>query len=160
MRVPTTMLEIIDGHTDQRLQEAQQLFREYAASLKINLEFQCFDKELATLPGRYRPPTGRLLLACWDGQPAGCVALRRFSGGICEMKRLYVRPTHRGHAIGKRLALAVIHEAKTIGYHCMRLDTLSTMSAARALYQTLGFTRIEPYYDNPVEGAMFFELKF
>jgi len=153
------MLEIVDGHTGQRLHEAQQLFKEYAASLKINLEFQCFDKELATLPGRYRPPTGRLLLACWNGQTAGCVALRRFSGGICEMKRLYVKPTHRGEAIGRRLALAVIQEAKTIGYHCMRLDTLSTMSEAMALYQMLGFTRIESYCDNPVEGALFFELK-
>lgn len=153
------MLEIVDGHTGQRLHEAQQLFREYAASLKINLGFQCFDEELAMLPGCYRPPTGRLLLACWDRQPAGCVALRRFSGGICEMKRLYVRPTHRGQAIGKQLALAVIQEAKMIGYRCMRLDTLSTMSAAMALYQALRFTRIEPYYDNPVEGALFFELK-
>jgi GNAT superfamily N-acetyltransferase len=119
------MLEIVDGHTGQRLHEAQQLFREYAASQEINLDFQGFEKELATLPGRYTPPTGRLLLACWDGQPAGCVALRRFSGRICEMKRLYVRPTHRGQAIGRRLALVAIEEAKMIGYSCMSFDTLS-----------------------------------
>lgn len=154
-----SMWDIVQAQHRSDFEAAKSLVGEYAASLGINLGFQQFDREFQQFPGDYAPPKGRVLLAKSGNQIAGCVCLRRLAGDVCEMKRLYVKPTYRGGAIGKNLALAVIQEAKAIGYCCMRLDTLPTMSAAIALYETLGFRCIEPYYDNPVEGAMFFELK-
>jgi putative acetyltransferase len=153
------MWEIVQAEDRKDCETAKSLIVEYTASLDINFDFQHLHRELQEFPGHYAPPRGRVLLAKSGNQIAGCVCFRHLTNDVCEMKRLYVKPEYRGQAIGKRLALAVIREAKTIGYHCMRLDTLPTMSAAKALYQTLGFTRIEPYYDNPVEGALFFELK-
>ena len=153
------MWEIVQAEDRKDCETAKSLIVEYTASLGINLDFQHLYRELQEFPGHYAPPQGRVLLAKSENQVAGCVCLRPLANDVCEMKRLYVKSEYRGQAIGKQLALAAIREAKTIGYHCMRLDTLATMSAAMALYQMLGFTRIEPYYDNPVEGAMFFELK-
>lgn len=134
------------------------LFREYAAAIGFSLDFQGFDAELAGLPGRYAPPAGRLLIAQVDGEAAGGVGLRDLGGGICEMKRLYVRPAFRGHQAGRRLAEAVIDEARAIGYHRMRLDTLDRMTEANALYRTLGFAEIPAYYANPMPDARYFEL--
>ena len=153
------MWEIVQSENQKDVETARSLIKEYTDSLGINLDFQHFDKELQQFPGHYAPPEGRVLLAKSGNQIAGCVCLRRLAGDVCEMKRLYVKPEYRGRAIGTQLALAVIQEAKTIGYRCMRLDTLPTMSAAMALYTTLGFKRTELYYENPFEGAMFFELK-
>ena len=153
------MWEIVQAEKQIDLETAKSLVEEYAASLGIDLGFQRFDRELRQFPSHYASPDGRVLLAKSGNQIAGCVCLRPLTDRMCEMKRLYVRPEYRGQAIGKQLALAAIQEAKTIGYVCMRLDTLSTMSAAMALYETLGFSRREPYYDNPIEGAMFFELE-
>jgi ribosomal protein S18 acetylase RimI-like enzyme len=136
----------------------RELFQEYARSIEVDLCFQNFNQELATLPGRYAPPGGCLLLAYSNREPAGCVGLRGLDGGCCEMKRLYVRPGFRRHGGGRLLAEAVITAARLAGYAAMRLDTLSSMEAAIALYRSLGFRPIAPYYDNPSGCAVFMEL--
>ncbi|MFQ5822625.1 MAG: GNAT family N-acetyltransferase [bacterium] len=152
------MLRIIPTHRGQYLEHIRDLFKEYAASLDFELSFQDFESELQHLPGEYAPPEGRLLLAIYDTQIAGCVALRKIADDICEMKRLYVRPEFRGQGIGKALALVIIEEAYSLGYTRMRLDTVPSMKEANALYQSLGFKFIEPYRYNPVKGATFMEL--
>jgi GNAT superfamily N-acetyltransferase len=154
----SSMVRISDAHAGEHLQEARRLIEEYAASLGVSLDFQDFDLELASLPGDYSPPEGRLLLALEREEPAGCVALRKLEGGTCEMKRLYVRPAFRGAGVGRVLAEAVIEEARRIGYRRMRLDTLPEMGKARAMYAALGFREIAPYRFNPVEGTAFLEL--
>jgi ribosomal protein S18 acetylase RimI-like enzyme len=152
-------LKLIQATSDEEILQARQLFEEYAASLGIDLCFQNFDKELAGLPGAYAPPSGRLLLAKEDDLIAGCIALRKIGDGIGEMKRLYVRSEFRGQGLGRLLTEALLREARDIGYSRMRLDTIpGKMDQAIALYRSLGFRDIEPYYNNPVEGAAFMEL--
>jgi len=153
------MLEIIEAHDGKGLATVKKLFQEYASSLGISLDFQNFDEELVALPGDYSPPPGRLLLARWSGEPAGCVALRRIEGPVCEMKRLYTRPKFRRLGIARALCEAVIQDARRIGYRRMRLDTLPAMEAAKAMYLSFGFREISPYRYNPIEGAMFLELE-
>ncbi|SDN33531.1 GNAT family N-acetyltransferase [Acetanaerobacterium elongatum] len=147
---------ITDG---EQIPEVKEIFLEYARSLNFNLCFQSFEKELQELLKRYAPPEGALILADADGKTAGCVAMHRLDGDICEMKRLYVRETYRNAGLGKRLVKAVIASAKNAGYKYIRLDTLSSMKAAQRLYLSLGFYDIEPYVYNPLEGARYMEYK-
>ena len=138
----------------------RELFLEYAQSLGVNLCFQNFEVELAELPGHYAPPGGRLLLAEYEGHLAGCVALHEWEPGVCEMKRLYLRPAFRGKRLGRVIAETIIAEAKNIGYQRMRLDTIEPiMKDAVEMYRKLGFREIAPYRPNPIAGAMYMELK-
>jgi putative acetyltransferase len=155
----STILSLVGPADALGAQQARRLFEEYAASLGTDLCFQSFDRELAELPGSYAPPEGRLLLAWFEGDLAGCVALRPLESGVCEMKRLYVRPAYRSFGIGRMLTHQVIREAAEAGYRKMRLDSLPSMQTALALYRRLGFRDIAPYTINPVQGAVFLELE-
>ncbi len=146
------------AQSDADLAWIRGLFLEYAASLGFDLSFQGFEKELASLPGEYAPPFGRLILAIQEDEPAGCVALRRIDAARCEMKRLYIRPAFRGSGLGRSLAEAVIDEARRLGYARMRLDTVPSMRRAIGLYRSFGFREIPPYRLNPIPGALFLEL--
>ncbi len=141
------------------LEVARALFREYASRLGFSLEFQGFDSELARLPGEYAPPSGALFLARVGREPAGCVAVRDLGDRACEMKRLYVRPGYRGQGVGRRLAERAIREGRRLGYLRIRLDTVSGMTEALALYRGLGFREIPAYRFNPRSDAAYFELE-
>ena len=158
-RVSTNDFTIVQATTAEDLVTIRELFLEYAASLNFSLCFQGFENELKGLPGDYASPDGRLFLMHYKTQPAGCVALHRTSAGVCEMKRLYIRPAFRGKGLGLALINAVIDEARVIGYRGMRLDTVEpVMKDAVAIYRRLGFKQIAPYRDNPIEGALYMEL--
>lgn len=153
------MVEFIQAESPAQINEARKLFIEYSEWLGLNLCFQNFERELAELPGAYAPPRGRLLLALHENEIAGCIALRPLGDGTCEMKRLYVRPNFRGLGLGRAMAQHLIEEARALDYVRMCLDTLpEKMAEAIKLYRSLGFREIEPYYHNPVEGALFMEL--
>jgi GNAT superfamily N-acetyltransferase len=152
------MIDIRPARVHGDLPVVRQLFHEYASALGIDLGFQGFDAELATLPGKYAPPRGRLVLAWHGGRAVGCVALRPIDGAACEMKRLYVQPQARGRQLGRRLAERICCEAREAGYRRICLDTLPTMTAATSLYASLGFQPVAPYVFNPVEGALFLGL--
>jgi len=152
-------IEYIQITDKTMLQEVKELFLEYADSLNVDLCFQDFENELNSLPGKYSPPEGALILSRIDGKAAGCIALRKISNGVCEMKRLYVRPDFRGFGIGKKLVNMIIEKARELGYEFMRLDTLPTMKSAQALYESFGFYDIGEYVYNPIKGTRFMELK-
>lgn len=155
------MLTITQAETDEQIAEIRELFREYEAWLGLDLCFQGFEAELASLPGKYAMPSGRLYIAYVDGRPAGCIALRPLGSGVCEMKRLFVRAGFRGHKLGLRLVGKLIEEARSAGYSKMRLDTFPPkMGKAVSLYQSHGFEQIPAYYDNPHPDVLFMELAF
>jgi putative acetyltransferase len=150
----------VQAECSAQVAQARELFQEYAQSLGVNLCFQNFEQELAGLPGHYAPPDGRLLLAEYDGQLAGCVALHKWDDGICEMKRLCLRPSFRGKGLGRAIAEKIIADASSIGYQRMRLDTIEPlMKDAVEMYRKLGFREIAPYRPNPIAGAMYMELQ-
>ena len=154
-------MKIVQAQSEHEIQQVRELFAEYVAWLGINLCFQNYEKELAELPGDYAPPGGRLLLVLdEDGRAAGCAALRDLGKGVCEMKRLFVRPEFRGQHLGERLVDMILNDARAIGYQCIRLDTLpGKMDRAITMYRARGFKDIAPYYNNPVAGAAFMELE-
>jgi putative acetyltransferase len=159
--VPAT---IRDAVSPADFDAARSLFEEYAAWLAVDLGFQGFAEELATLPGVYAPPWGRLLIAGTPGNATGCIALRpltNFGAGADatgEVKRLFVQPRARGTGLGARLAAALVDEARVIGYRELKLDTLDWMTDARRLYARLGFAECAPYYENPLPGAVYMSL--
>ncbi len=151
-------MNIIEVTLEEDLIIARKLFIEYQEMLNVDLCFQGFEKELATLPGKYASPTGSILLAEYKSKIVGCVAVRALRDDICEMKRLYVRNEFQGLSAGRKLAEAVIAKAKILGYQKMQLDTLQRLDRAIALYEKLGFKEIKPYYANPLEEVVYWEL--
>ena len=151
-------MEIIQATTAEQIQESAQLFREYQTQLNVDLCFQGFEQELATLPGKYASPKGAILLAIHNNKTIGCVAVRAIEGNSCEMKRLYVRNEFRGLSAGRKLAEAVIDKARALGYAKMQLDTLERLETAIGLYSKLGFVQTKPYYDNPLNEVVYWEL--
>jgi putative acetyltransferase len=148
---------IVDGHAEDSIPAVRELFREYSAWLGVNLCFQDFEAELATLPGKYAPPTGAILLAHVNGALAGCVALRCLAPPVCETKRLWIREPCRGTGLGRRLVSEILARAHAAGYARICLDTLPQMKAAHALYRELGFYEVPAYYKNPLPGAIYLE---
>ena len=151
-------MTIKQAATDTEIEAVRRLFREYEAFLGVDLGFQNFDAEFAGLPGKYARPDGELLIGLAGNRILGCVAVRRLDDSVCEMKRLYVRPEARGTGLGRRLAHEIIAVARELGYSLMRLDTLYRLTEAMHLYETLGFKRTAPYYDNPLQGVVYWEL--
>ena len=152
------MIQIISARTEAHYQSARLLFVQYADTLGFDLEFQGFSRELAALPGGYAPPRGGILLAEFNANFVGCVALRPLESKICEMKRLFVVPEYRGRDIGRNLACSIIDRARQIGYEKMRLDTIESMKAAKRLYLSLNFRTIQAYCYNPLENTNYMEL--
>jgi putative acetyltransferase len=163
LQIEGTMLLITEALAEPAISQARTLFQEYAMTPGVEACMQDFERELASLPGQYGPPTGSLLLALHrspgeSDEPIGCVGLRKLEKGICEMKRLYVRPGFREEGTGQALVENLIADASAMGYLKMRLDTLPIMRQAQGLYRRLGFVEIPPYLKNPTPNAICFEL--
>lgn len=160
MAQPAAPVRLTEAVEAADLTRARELFREYQQAIGVDLCFQGFEAELAALPGAYARPAGRLLLA-WRGEAlAGCGALRPLGPGVAELKRMWTRPDQRGHGVARAVAEALLAAAHDQGYRAVRLDTLEWMTAARALYRSLGFAEIGPYYPNPLPGVVYMELRF
>lgn len=152
------MALILEANTRNQISSAEELIREYAASLGIDLSYENFELEMAEFPGAYARPEGRVLIAVEGGIAVGVVGLRKLSSEICEMKRMYVRPGFRQRGIGRMLAKKAIEKARDIGYDRVRLDTLSRLKEAVSLYRSLGFKEIGPYRVNPQKDVVYMEL--
>jgi putative acetyltransferase len=152
-------MRIKRAQTKAEIQEVESLFQEYESFLNVDLCFQNFEDELANLPGKYSPPRGDLLIGLDGEKIVGCVAVRKLDDDICEMKRLFVRQEARGTGLGRQLAQEIIVISQKLGYSLMRLDTLDRLTKAMHLYKTLGFKKIESYYENPLPGVVYWELK-
>lgn len=148
---------IRDAEGAADLDTVRALFMEYQAAIGVDLCFQGFDEEVASLPGRYARPLGCLLLAMGGDTAAGVIGMGPLGDGAAEMKRLYVRPPWRGSGLGRRLAEAVVAAARDAGHQSIRLDTLDFMTGARKLYRSMGFVEIPAYYDNPMDGVHYME---
>jgi GNAT superfamily N-acetyltransferase len=156
----TARIELYQAKSDEDIKQVRELIEEYAAWLGVDLCFQGYAAELASLPGGYAPPYGRLFIAREGERIAGCIALRKIDSNTCEMKRLYVRDDFRGRGLAKRMVAELIEAAREIGYTRMRLDTLPRrMEPAQQLYRSFGFREMDPYYYNPIEGVLFMELE-
>ena len=153
------MIRLVQASTPALIELARGLFREYQRAIGVDLRFQDFERESATLPGAYAPPDGLLLLAYLDDELAGCGAVRPLGPGVAELKRMWTRPEHRGRGVARAVAEALLETARAAGRRTVRLDTLECMTAARALYASLGFRERAPYYDNPLPGVVFMELE-
>ena len=160
--MPRPSIQLITPRTSAQLDATRQIFAEYANQLGIDLCFQNFEAELASLPGAYGSPRGALLLALVDGEIAGCCAMQALDTvdypNAAEMKRLYVRKAFRRFGLGRQLAEAMLDLARVAGYQSVLLDTLDDMESARALYADLGFSDIPPYYHNPIAGAHYLKV--
>ena len=154
----STGFDVGEALDDSAIGACRELFVEYQSSLGVSLCFQDFEREVATLPGAYARPLGRLILARIAGEPGACVAMRPLAPDVAEMKRLYVRPAYRGMGLGRALAECAIDEARALGYRTLKLDTLPGMRDAQRLYAELGFVETAPYNDNPVDGVRFLAL--
>ena len=152
------MPDYVTASTEEHFRQARALLREYEEYVGVDLSFQGFEEEFRDLEHEYGPPAGVLLLVREEGQTAGCIALRNLGNGICEMKRLFMKPQFRGRGLGRKCAEQIVQIARETGYVSIRLDTLPSMRAAIDLYGSMGFNEIAPYTNNPVEGAMFMEL--
>lgn len=159
MDIKSRQVELMYATEPVMFEEAKHLFQEYAETLDVDLSFQNFEEELRTLPERYGPPDGIVILAYADGRSAGCAALHMLTREVCEMKRLYVRDEYRGLGIGSKLIEKILEEASAREYRYIRLDTLPTMAKAQKLYESFGFYDIEPYVYNPVPGTRYLERK-
>ena len=152
-------MKIKRAQSQSEIEEVRSLFREYEAFLGVDLCFQGFEEELASLPGKYARPSGDLLIGLDGEKTVGCVAVRKLSDGVCEMKRLFVRPEARDKGLGRQLAREVIGVARELGYSFMLLDTLESLKEAMRLYENLGFRRTAPYYQNPLPGVVYWKLR-
>jgi putative acetyltransferase len=151
-------MKILNAISAEHMDSIRTLFREYESSLGVDLCFQSFEEELKGLPGKYAPPDGVLLMALSGQEPAGCCALRKLEEGVCEMKRLYVRPEFRGQGLGRNLADSIVNSAVGLGYDTMLLDTLDRLKKAMVMYESMGFERTVPYYSNPLPGVVYWRL--
>jgi ribosomal protein S18 acetylase RimI-like enzyme len=144
---------------DDQLTQVRTLFQEYADTRKDDPALLSFPEEIRNLPGEYAPPDGGIILAYYNGEVAGCVAVHSLDHDVCEMKRLYVLPMFRGRGIGRHLVLAILKQAQMMGYLRMRLDSIPSMEAAQALYKSVGFYEIDAYRENPNEGTAYYEVE-